>query len=69
MQTKTTAQLHLDREIAQLATRIDRLYPHANSKVLTHKLERLLIQEASQSPIPPQSMHGASLQSEERVAD
>lgn len=42
----TTTGLLFDREITQLAVRIDRLRHHTNRQTLIRKLEGLLIQEA-----------------------
>jgi hypothetical protein len=43
---RTTAALLLNREISQLAIRIDRLRHHRNHQTLIRKLEGLLIREA-----------------------
>jgi hypothetical protein len=45
MDYRTTEQLLLDREIARLAIRIDRLRYSHNRKILIAKIERLLLRE------------------------
>jgi hypothetical protein len=46
MDNRTTEQLILDREITQLAIRIDRIHNLHNRSILIAKLERLIIREA-----------------------
>jgi hypothetical protein len=46
MDHRTTEQLILDREITQLAIRIDRLHTPRNRSILASRIERLIICEA-----------------------